>query len=147
MFPSVERNGVRLIDGGVGSNTPISVAVDLGAERVVVLPAGFSCSLKKPPRSVFGTIANSLNHIMTRQLATEIEFYRTKAKLHVAPALCPLEVSSGDFTQTELLMTDGYKPASGWIEAGGLKRALPSNLHLHPAIFMTLHLQHARITL
>jgi NTE family protein len=51
VFPPVRIDGVDLVDGGVANNTPISVAVGLGATRIVVLPAGFACALKSPPRS------------------------------------------------------------------------------------------------
>lgn len=131
MFPTVDYEGMKLTDGSVGSNTPISVAVELGAEKVVVLPAGFSCMTKEPPRGAFGTISNALNHIITRQLMHEIHLYRDKVSLHVAPALCPLAVNSGDFSQMEHLRSSGYHAAVGWIDAGGITSVLPSNLHPH----------------
>ena len=34
-----------LMDGGVANNTPISHAVELGAERIYVLPTGHACAL------------------------------------------------------------------------------------------------------
>ena len=39
-----------LMDGGVANNTPISHAVELGAEVIYVLPTGHACALKEPPR-------------------------------------------------------------------------------------------------
>jgi len=45
VFPP-RRIGARcLIDGAVASNTPIKVALDLGATRLVVLPTGYACAL------------------------------------------------------------------------------------------------------
>jgi NTE family protein len=38
VLPPVAAGGRRLIDGGVVNNTPISHAVELGAERIYVLP-------------------------------------------------------------------------------------------------------------
>ena len=46
VFPSVSIDGMELVDGGVANNTPISVAIALGARRIVVLPAGFACALR-----------------------------------------------------------------------------------------------------
>src|SRR5271155_5493032 len=49
-FPSVHIGEHHLIDGAVGSNTPILNAADLGATRIVVLPTGFACALHEPPK-------------------------------------------------------------------------------------------------
>src|SRR5436190_5837465 len=45
----VEWNGHALMDGGVANNTPISHAVDLGADEIYVLPTGHACALDEPP--------------------------------------------------------------------------------------------------
>lgn len=58
VFPPVRIDGQFLIDGAIASNTPISVAVRLGARRVIVLPTGFACALQTPPHSA---IANALH--------------------------------------------------------------------------------------
>ena len=50
-----------LADGAITSNTPVMVAVELGARRLVVLPTGYACALETPPR---GAIACAL-HALT----------------------------------------------------------------------------------
>jgi NTE family protein len=40
IFPPVKIGPYMLVDGGVAKNAPISVAVALGAKRVIVLPTG-----------------------------------------------------------------------------------------------------------
>ena len=50
VFPPVRIDDRLMVDGGVANNTPISIAVARGATRIVVLPAGFACALRKPPR-------------------------------------------------------------------------------------------------
>lgn len=55
-FPPVCIGQTYLIDGAVASNTPISVAVELGAKRVIVLPTGCACSPTAPPRGVGETV-------------------------------------------------------------------------------------------
>lgn len=54
VFPPVKINGRYLIDGGVVNNTPLSHAIALGADRVWVLPTGYSCALPEPPRGALG---------------------------------------------------------------------------------------------
>jgi len=55
VFPPVLLDGRFLLDGGVSNNTPISIAVEMGATRVIVLPTGISCSLQAPPCWRHGT--------------------------------------------------------------------------------------------
>src|SRR5262249_50071529 len=50
-FPAVTIGGKALIDGAVASNSPVRVALDLGATRIVLLPTGFACTLESAPTS------------------------------------------------------------------------------------------------
>jgi len=38
------------VDGGVSDNTPISHAVELGADEIYVPSTGHACALREPPR-------------------------------------------------------------------------------------------------
>src|SRR3954471_11926700 len=49
VLPPVPWEDRMLIDGGVANSTPISHAIELGAERVYVLPTGHACALEEPP--------------------------------------------------------------------------------------------------
>lgn len=49
VFSPVRWDGRELIDGGISNNTPISHAIELGAETVYVLPTGTACDLPEPP--------------------------------------------------------------------------------------------------
>ena len=44
VFPVVEREGLRLVDGGILYNVPISIAAEQGAQTIVVLDCGFNLS-------------------------------------------------------------------------------------------------------
>ena len=46
VFPPVKLEGRYLSDGGIANNTPISVAVAFGADRIIVLPTGFPCDAR-----------------------------------------------------------------------------------------------------
>jgi len=132
VFPPVRIDGVDLIDGGVANNTPISVAVSLGATRIIVLPAGFACALQAPPRSVIAQAMHALTLVIARQLVRDLEFYSTRAQIYVVPPLCPLDVSPYDYTQCAQLIDRAAQKTRVWLSDGGLERALiPGELREH----------------
>lgn len=132
VFPPVRIGGVELVDGGVANNTPISVAVALGVKRIVVLPAGFACALRAPPRSAIAHATHALTLVIARQLVHDLEHYAARAQIHVVPPLCPLDVSSYDYTQCAQLIDLAAQRTRAWIDDGGLvKRAIPGELREH----------------
>jgi NTE family protein len=54
VFPAVNISGEALMDGAVAANTPVRLAAELGASRIIILPTGYACALKEPPRSAIG---------------------------------------------------------------------------------------------
>jgi NTE family protein len=48
VFPPVRIDGRTLIDGAIARDSPIRVAADLGASRIVLLPTGYACDLDAP---------------------------------------------------------------------------------------------------
>ncbi len=66
-----------LMDGGVANNTPISHAVELGAERIYVLPTGHACALHEPPRGALAVALHAISLLTQRRLIDDIERPRT----------------------------------------------------------------------
>ena len=133
LFPPVERNGRFLMDGGVASNTPIAAAVSLGAKRVVVLPTGFSCALLKPPGGPIAMALHTLNLLVARQLVADTARFAAYADIVVVPPLCPLGISSYDFSQATAIMDRARVVTSVWLADGGLAYAgsVPQALAAH----------------
>jgi NTE family protein len=135
VFPAVTLGGRALVDGALASNTPLAAALKLGAERLIVLPTGFSCALQAPPASALAMGLHAVNLLIARQLVVDVERFSTLAEIIVVPPLCPLSVSSASFTRSGELI---YRAASGtrtWLDSGGLQsREVPRNLgpHQHP---------------
>src|ERR1700709_1182067 len=57
-FAPVRYKDLYLADGAISSNTPIKVAVQKGARRLIILPTGYACSTSPPP---IGAVANALH--------------------------------------------------------------------------------------
>jgi NTE family protein len=126
VYPSVSIGGRELIDGGVTNNTPISAAVGLGATRILVLPTGFACALKRAPTTAIGKALQSLNLLIARQLVNDVARYRDRVALHVVPPLCPLDVSPYDYGGSAALIAQSAQSTRDWIAAGGLSAASPA---------------------
>ena len=73
IFPPVEIDGDRLIDGGVVDNVPISRAIEAGATRVVVLlcgpPAYAPMTAKRPVEAMLNALFISIHARFVRELA------------------------------------------------------------------------------
>lgn len=133
VFPPVELDGRLLVDGGIGNNAPISHAVELGADEVWVLPAGFPCALREPPKSALAVALQSLTILVQQRLVVDAVRYQSSCHLRVVPPLCPLAVNPADFSKADQLMDTAYELTKGWLAAGA-PTGVPDTLtpHLHP---------------
>lgn len=134
IFPCVSIENEDLVDGGVANNTPISTAVRLGARTIVVLPTGYACALRNRPRGAISHAMNALNHLVARQLVCDIERFCETVKIVVAPSLCPLEISSYDYSRSSYLIERAAEQTRMWITEGGYLRPERSEVmhaHLH----------------
>ena len=132
VFPAVARDGRMLIDGGVASNTPIATAISVGARRVVVLPSGFSCSLRASPRGALAMAIHALSLMITHQLVVDVERFHERAEIVVVPPLCPVEVTPYDFSTAGDLIDLAEASTRSWLATGGLaRRDVPYELVPH----------------
>lgn len=119
-----------LMDGGVANNTPISHAVELGAERIYVLPTGHACALREPPRGALGMALHAISLLTQRRLIDDIERHRGEVDLVVLPPPCPLGTQPVDFGQAGALIDRALSDCRGFLGSGGASR---------PPIRMTMH--------
>jgi NTE family protein len=134
IFAPVAWDGRKLIDGGVSNNTPIADAVELGAERIYVLPTGNACDLVEAPRGAVGMLLHAMSLLIMRRLLLEIELLRDRAELIVLPPPCPLSVTPIDFSQADQLISRSYEDGSAYlaaVEAGETNVPLLMTMHDH----------------
>jgi|SRR5581483_2919649 len=132
VFPPVSIDGALLFDGGVADNTPISQAVENGADRVVVVPAGVACALAEPPRTALAIALHALTLLIEGRLALDVAAYADRAELIVLPPLCPLSVASTDFSHAAELIDRARVATGAWLD--GDRHKLPN-----PERFLALH--------
>jgi NTE family protein len=132
IFPPVTIGGQPLIDGAVAANTPMRLAIELGASRIIVLPTGYACALKEAPKSALGKALHALTLMIAWQLMHELERVPANVQVHLVPTLCPLDVSPFDFSSSAALIERAARSSRKWIDDGGLTRpARPEELSPH----------------
>ena len=134
VFPPVQIDGRHLSDGGLANNTPISTAVDLGANEILVLPTGFSCDLSDPPRGAMAMGLHGLGLLISRQLVVDLERYAGDAslRLRIVPPLCPLDTAPADFSRATELIDRAADSTRDWLEGGGLDAlVIPDHMRPH----------------
>ena len=128
----VQREDRWLMDGGVANNTPISHAIELGAQRIYVLPTGHACALEEPPRAALGMALNAISLLTHHRLVDDIERHRGDAELIVLPPPCPLGIAPIDFDHADTLIERGLADAREFLDSGGEQRpAIRMRSHRH----------------
>ena len=132
VFPPVARDGRLLIDGAVASDTPIAVAVRLGATRLCVLPCGFSCAGAAPSKHALGRAMHAITLLGSRQLRQDYDRFADDAQIHIVPPLCPLAQSAYDYSNGAELIRRARQSTEAWVADGGLRRSgFPGALQAH----------------
>ncbi|MBI3701163.1 MAG: patatin-like phospholipase family protein [Afipia sp.] len=131
-FEPVRYEDVFLADGAISSNTPINVAIKLGASRLIIMPTGFACDVQKPPVGAVANVLHALTLLIARQMTYELEDIDPSIEYFVVPPLCPLVGSPYDFSRTSEHIERAIKNTEKWIADGGLeKRVIPGEMRPH----------------
>jgi NTE family protein len=120
-FAPVHIQDLFLADGAISSNTPVRVAVALGARRLIILPTGYACARQTPPVGAVANALHALTLLIARQLISELDGLDPSIDYYVLPPLCPLGGSPYDFTHTDELIARAIKSTDEWIDGGGLE--------------------------
>ena len=125
IYPPVLISGRQLIDGAVACNTPIRIAVELGAVRVILLPTAFACPRTARPRGVFANAFHAMDLVVMQQLAQDTELYSQRAQIITVPPICPMAVSPYDFSNAGKLIDMAARSTSRWLEGRPLGASGP----------------------
>lgn len=117
VFEPVEWGHTELVDGGVANNTPISHALELGCDRIYVLPTGTACALTEAPHGTLGMAVHAMALLVHQRLSAEIEQMGDDARVILLPPPCPITVQPTDFSHADELIDRGYAEAVAALDA------------------------------
>ncbi len=122
VFPPLHMESNVLVDGGMVNNAPISTAVKLGAERVIVFPIGFPYTPDQDPKNLGEILIPAFLYMLNRQLSADYYIYKDKVDLIIIPPPENIEVGPHDFSKSEELIQRSYDRAKKWLAKGGLEK-------------------------
>jgi NTE family protein len=113
VLPPVQRDDRLLVDGGIVDNTPISHAVELGAERIYVLATAdpFARGMPAPPRGALDAALHAFTVLVGARLETDLARYATEAELIMLPAANRHRVQPTDFDHASRLAGEALADA------------------------------------
>ena len=133
VFPPVRIGDRHYMDGGVVNNTPISHAVELGADEIWVLSTGYACALEEAPAGALAMALHALNLAINQRLAVDITRFEPAVDLRVVPPLCPIKTSPADFSHSAELIDRARHTTAEWLLRGhtpsGQARLLEPHRH------------------
>jgi NTE family protein len=103
--------------GVVSELDPISHAVELGAERIYVLPTGHACALQESPRGALAVALHAISLLTQRRPIDDIERHRDAARLIVLPPPCPPGIQPIDFGHADELIGRVLSDAREFLDA------------------------------
>ena len=131
-FAPVPYKDFYLADGAISSNTPVRVAVEKGAKRLIILPTGYACSTRTPPSGAVANALHALTLLIARQLVSELEGLSPDIEYFVVPPLCPLVGSPYDFSRTSDHIERAIRSTDAWLARDGLEKSgIPDEMRPH----------------
>ncbi len=125
VFPPQYMENLMIFDGGVVNNCPISTAVKLCAERVIVFPTGYLNTPEVYPKNLEEVVVRALLYLLTRQLTSDYHLYKDKVDLRIIPSPPGLLLNPIDFSRSTELIQAAYVHTQKWLKNGGWESKLP----------------------
>jgi NTE family protein len=125
VLPPVRWGRRLLVDGGLVANTPIARAIELGAERVYVLPTQDPASrgVSLAPRGALDAAVHAFMLLVDATLESDLRRYAEAAELILLPATNPANVQATDFDQADRLMRAALLAARQALDGAALRLA------------------------
>jgi NTE family protein len=136
IFPWVERDGRRLVDGMLVANVPITVAMKRGARSIVVLDCGLSGVRPRAAGTLVEVLTQSTAIYARRQMGNDLLACAQVPVVWLTPSALH-ETTQLDFSATARLIEAGRRDASATLVALNAVTALPAGVYGAPSELRT----------
>jgi NTE family protein len=116
MFPSVEVDGRRFVDGAVVNDVPIGRAVDLGARTIYVLEVGSFWHPWTEPKRPAEAAIQAYNLARQNRFRRELDSVPEGIDVHVLPHGEPPHLRLRDMSQSPLLLAAAHKASATYLD-------------------------------
>jgi NTE family protein len=126
VLPPVPSDDRLLVDGGVVNNTPISHAVELGADRVFVLTTDDpnARAIPAPPRGALDAAVHAFTLLISTRLDADLRRYAGEVELIVLSASNAHRVLPTDFDHAANLIAASRASSRSVLAAAGIGATL-----------------------
>ena len=116
LYPSVEIDGVKYLDGAIVNDVPLTRAVDLGATTLYILHVGSFSRPRAQPRRPLDVAVQAYWIARHYRYKRDLEALPDSVTAHVLPHGQPPLMRYNDFTRTPELMTTAYEASTAYLD-------------------------------
>jgi NTE family protein len=115
VYPAVEIDGVRYLDGGIVDDVPMSRAVELGARTLYVLQVGLFSRPRPEPKRPLDVAVQAYWIARHHRFKRELAAMPSDIELHLLPTGQTPQMRYNDFTRTSELISLAYEASSAYL--------------------------------
>jgi NTE family protein len=115
VYPAVEIDGVRYLDGGIVDDVPMSRAVELGAGTLYVLQVGLFSRPRPEPKRPLDVAVQAYWIARHHRFKRELAAMPADIELHLLPTGQTPSMRYNDFTRTSELISLAYEASSAYL--------------------------------
>jgi NTE family protein len=124
VYPAVEIDGVRYLDGGIVDDVPMTRAVELGARTLYVLQVGLFSRPRPEPKRPLDVAVQAYWIARHHRFKRELAAMPPDIELHLLPTGQTPSMRYNDFTRTSELISLAYEASSAYLSG----RQLPAEV-------------------
>jgi NTE family protein len=115
VYPAVEIDGVRYLDGGIVDDVPMSRAVELGARTLYVLQVGLFSRPRPEPKRPLDVAVQAYWIARHHRFKRELAAMPPHIDVHLLPTGQTPHMRYNDFTRTSELISLAYEASSAYL--------------------------------
>jgi NTE family protein len=126
VYPAVEIDGVRYLDGAIVDDVPMGRAVELGARTIYVLQVGAFSRPRPEPRRPLDVAIQSYWIARHHRFKRELAAMPPEVVVHLLPTGQTPAMRYNDFTRSAELISLAYEASSDYLAGRPARPALPA---------------------